>query len=363
MAAKNRRVKVIREKLEALCCPYVENVDESWMSELLFKPGEPRLRLIQWLLSKFDPQLEELLDSHHAVLSNLSDSRVSKLLFCANLLALCRDDDVDLITGKSSKSKQLALYEHLIDLLFIVEDLSHPSVNARLKSEGSYSQPVKTLEIIASDACAYLDAVCQTETLDEIFKSKIHLFPPDIEKKLVSMTADETDRLIHIPEINELTAQANVIEGELNKQSEILNDLQTKCVIGDDAESLSNVSRTLSLTMSTLSQTLETFYHCYETEIKQWSIREKPHLSELGIVFKRIFILLDKLLQILSKLELTKMSYLKINGLETFDGERNTDHSLPYGQVALNKLNDFINTLEQSLKRKTEVEYDDSDSL
>jgi hypothetical protein len=35
----------------------------------------------------------------------------------------------------------------------------------------------------------------------------------------------------------------------------------------------------MSLTMSTLSQMVEGFVHCYETEMKQWSGREKPLLS------------------------------------------------------------------------------------
>ena len=35
----------------------------------------------------------------------------------------------------------------------------------------------------------------------------------------------------------------------------------------------------MSLTMSTLSQMVEGFTHCYETEMKPWSGREKPQLS------------------------------------------------------------------------------------
>ena len=35
----------------------------------------------------------------------------------------------------------------------------------------------------------------------------------------------------------------------------------------------------MSLTLSILSQMVDAFIHCYETEMKQWSGREKPHLS------------------------------------------------------------------------------------
>lgn len=46
-----------------------------------------------------------------------------------------------------------------------------------------------------------------------------------------------------------------------------------------DPQIVNNVSRTMSLTLSILSQMVDGFIHCYETEMKQWSGREKPYLS------------------------------------------------------------------------------------
>ena len=37
---------------QELGCPYLGGVEDSWIEELLFKPGEPRLRLLQWSLAK-----------------------------------------------------------------------------------------------------------------------------------------------------------------------------------------------------------------------------------------------------------------------------------------------------------------------
>ena len=39
--------------LQTLECPYTESADESWIVELLFTAGEPRIRILVWLLSRW----------------------------------------------------------------------------------------------------------------------------------------------------------------------------------------------------------------------------------------------------------------------------------------------------------------------
>ena len=41
----------------------------------------------------------------------------------------------------------------------------------------------KTFGEAVFDACEYIDLLCRQEDLGELFKEKIHLFPPDIEKE------------------------------------------------------------------------------------------------------------------------------------------------------------------------------------
>ena len=38
--------------IQKLGCPYTEGVDDSWITEMIYKPGEPRIKLLQWLFSK-----------------------------------------------------------------------------------------------------------------------------------------------------------------------------------------------------------------------------------------------------------------------------------------------------------------------
>ena len=45
--------KTFDVQLQDLECPYIDGVEDSWIEELLFKPGEPRMRLIQWLLGRY----------------------------------------------------------------------------------------------------------------------------------------------------------------------------------------------------------------------------------------------------------------------------------------------------------------------
>ena len=48
----NNHYMLILSILQALDCPYTEGADESWVVELLFKPGEHRIQMLQWLFTK-----------------------------------------------------------------------------------------------------------------------------------------------------------------------------------------------------------------------------------------------------------------------------------------------------------------------
>ena len=55
--------------IQKLGCPYTEGVDDSWITEMIYKPGEPRIKLLQWLFSKcVKTLLLLLLWVHHLLL-------------------------------------------------------------------------------------------------------------------------------------------------------------------------------------------------------------------------------------------------------------------------------------------------------
>jgi len=49
VASLNYVAVVVYQRLQ---CPYTQNVDDSWILELIFTPGEPRIRILQWLFIK-----------------------------------------------------------------------------------------------------------------------------------------------------------------------------------------------------------------------------------------------------------------------------------------------------------------------
>jgi len=91
----------------------------------LFKPGEPRLRLLQWSLAKFDPVIYNMLENQQSKVMGRNDSRIQKLLFACHLLGLCKSDDIELIQGNKSRNKQAIFWENLLDLVSTVETTGH----------------------------------------------------------------------------------------------------------------------------------------------------------------------------------------------------------------------------------------------
>ncbi|XP_062611395.1 HAUS augmin-like complex subunit 7 [Saccostrea cucullata] len=115
-----------RQKLAKLGCPYTEGVSESWISEMIYKPGEPRIKLLQWLFSKFDSKLHEYIEPRFDTAESKLDSRIQRLLFVASTLGFCRYDDVDLIRGVTTGSKQDMFMDKLIDLVCIKDAADDP---------------------------------------------------------------------------------------------------------------------------------------------------------------------------------------------------------------------------------------------
>ncbi|XP_048582265.1 HAUS augmin-like complex subunit 7 isoform X2 [Nematostella vectensis] len=302
MAAGKHRISIslFRRKLEELDCPYIEGVDDSWMEELLYKPGEPRMRLMQWLLGKFDPTINEMLEGQHKMRSR-NDSRLQRLLFAAHLIGLCHCDDIALIKGETSHSKQAVFFENLIDMVSHVDAVESKARQRRIPPA------ISLAEQFESD-CRLLDTLCRQEDLSEVFKMRIQLSPPDLVK--ANKINDNK-----VPDSKHLAGVANNLSEELQTQTQHLEELQQKWPFRQsDHQEVDKVSKTLELTLSTLSQQVAGFVHCYESEMRPWCSRSQPVLSELGPAFKRVYTLLQKLVHLLGSLELVKKSHESICG-------------------------------------------------
>ena len=55
------KLQIIKERLEKLCCPFIEDGTEQWMAELLLHPSETRYRLLTWVLCNFDSDFDNVI--------------------------------------------------------------------------------------------------------------------------------------------------------------------------------------------------------------------------------------------------------------------------------------------------------------
>ncbi|XP_046335158.2 uncharacterized protein LOC124117372 [Haliotis rufescens] len=358
MAATSKAAKLgkcFKEKLDQLGCPFTEGVDESWITEPLFKPGEPRIRLLQWLFSKFDSKLAEVLDPDYAPVGSKMDSRIQRLLDVANTLGLCRYDDVDLIRGVTSVSKQASFMTQLIDMVSII-DASEETTMAALRSPGVVSPSTGLTEQFGAD-CLLMDHLANQEKTDVLFNCHVSLLPLDLQRKL-DIQWVEKGFSKDSPPVPDLPALVNIttqVTKNLNRQIEILIDFkqQHRYQTSAENEQLDTMSRTLTVVLSELSQLTVSFTYCYENEMRHWCNKSPPSLTGLGKAFKRVHTILHQFHQLLSSISQIRITYTQLGQESTdADTDNKVDNLVSAGQSARDKFQEYISILEESLKRQ-----------
>ncbi|XP_062511502.1 HAUS augmin-like complex subunit 7 isoform X2 [Corticium candelabrum] len=305
-------------RLQELACPYVDNVDDSWITELLFKPGEPRLRLLQWLLARFDSHLEELVVTQATRPENMTDSRVQRLTLVASLLGLCRANDYDLIRGVSSDSKQTAFMDALLDLVCIAQD-SELMTSDRHTSLEPASGLTKLAEQMRRDR-RLMNGLANQENVTDMLSSTCQLFPPDLmrlchqqfDQALTSSgiaPREKSRGRMRPPDQTKLEALVNEMSEQAASQLQILEELKkTTLEARPDKQATDRVMRTLSVCLSTLGQLVSSFCQCYETEFQSWTHKQPLHLSGLGPTCKRVFSLQQQVNALMESLAAVKSS-------------------------------------------------------
>ncbi|CAH1782612.1 unnamed protein product [Owenia fusiformis] len=300
-------------KLDALGCPFTDGVEETWILELVFKAGEARIRLLQWLFSKFDTKLADLLDPQYASRDSKMDSRIQRLLYVASMIGLCRYDDVDIIRGVSSKKKQISFMEQLIDLVAVQDAADNPSKQAMM-SPGLISDAMSVDSQFEKD-CWYVDSLA-TQDLDNVFSSRVALLPHDLST-LVHRQWQAKGISSHdikpLPDVQALLDESTRLVDDIARQTEVLNEItKLHAYPQDDPRTVSKVCQTLRIVLSELSQLVTSFSYCYENEMKQWCNKTPPNLSQLGPAFKRVHSMLQKFTALLQGLGDIRESYSTI---------------------------------------------------
>ncbi|KAL3853254.1 hypothetical protein ACJMK2_016809 [Sinanodonta woodiana] len=351
--------KAFKERLDALHCPYTEDVDESWIAELIFKPGEPRIRLLQWLLSTFDSKLDEELDPQYASMESKMDSRIQRLLFVTSTLGLCRYDDVDLIRGVTSASKQAAFMDHLIDIVLITASAEDPHSKALL-SPGIVSD-ASPLDEQFNQSCLYMDSLARQENLDLVYNPRLDLLPPDIQRQVEKSWSDKGHDKNKPPKLELAAIADSAIElaKSLERQRELLQELKNNFDYQEADESRTEkVCKTLSLVLSELSQLVTGFSYCYENEMSHWCNKMPPTLTQLGPAFKRVHNLLQQFVQLLQSLKSIRNCYTNLSreASQQIPNLISKDDRLSVlasaGEAALESFQECLGVLDDSMQRR-----------
>ncbi|XP_035676343.1 HAUS augmin-like complex subunit 7 [Branchiostoma floridae] len=364
MAAISRKKSELatsfKSRLESLDCPYIEGVEESWITQLIFTPGEHRLRLLQWLFSRIDPKLCDIVEGYHS-----TQEREQRLLFSASILGLCKREDLDVIRGTCSFPGQASFMDQLIDMVCIINS-SQDATQRAMSSPGHISESRPLVEQAEADS-HLMDRLSRQYTFQSMFSHKLALLPPDIKHSVEKGWMDAGNQKgsgPDPPDVGTLLEAAAGLSRQLEISTAQLHHLQVKHTYGEpDHLSVSRVSQTLGLVLSELEQLLTGFSYCYEQELRSWCNRTPPTLSELGPAFKRVHSLLTNFTQLLTSLDTLKTSYSSIcQGTNPQQDQVSDRHNGVFnslallGQSAALKMQDCISVLDQSVHRTSALQ-------
>ncbi|XP_065938725.1 HAUS augmin-like complex subunit 7 [Magallana gigas] len=361
LSSKNVKQKNLlssfRERLDKLGCPYTEGVDDSWIIEMIYKPGEPRIKLLQWLFSKFDSKLHEYIEPRFATAESKLDSRVQRLLFVTSTLGLCRYDDVDLIRGVTGGSRQDAFMDKLIDLVCIKDAADDPD-NKAMRNPGVISESMALEDQFHHDS-HLMRSLLHQEKVDSVLNPRLSLLPPDLQRQYeVAMVERGVDKdRPPKQDLHSLMELAEKLSQDLQRQQEILREVNKSFTYETPDSSRGEIaSKTMSLVLSELSQLVVGFTYCYENEMSHWCNKTPPILNELGPAFKRVYNLLQTFIKLLTDFESIRESYTHLSRDTKQKIKESTSvkkSSLgAVGQAMLESFQECVSVLDESVHRK-----------
>ncbi|XP_033114702.1 HAUS augmin-like complex subunit 7 [Anneissia japonica] len=319
MAANLKSFHSFRARLESLDCPYIEEVDDSWISELLFQPGEPRIRLLQWVLARLDPKLQELMENQYGPSDTKMDSRLQRILLVTSSLGLCRVDDIDLIRGATSSARQNAFWDQLLDIVCI-SDASEDHRKQELASPGIISETLPLEEQLHNDN-KLMDSISKMDNLSAMFDAKLKLLPPDLMRLIDSSAKADGfaagERPLP-PDLQKLQAVAAQLAMDLSAaNSQLLLLTQNYNYPKHDDQVMSTVSEIMKLILSELAQLITSFSYSFENEMRQWCNKTPPKLTQLGPTFKAVHSSLQQFSMILQGLATVRGSFSNLRSVST----------------------------------------------
>ncbi|XP_039267035.2 HAUS augmin-like complex subunit 7 [Styela clava] len=251
--------------LNSLGCPYTQDVEASYMSELLLSQGEHRIHLLLWIFGGIHPNVEKIVGAQDIIMRQQSDlgvdKRIQLLTSLASFFGLCRPEDLDLIRGRATLNKQVSFWNKLFDI-------------TRPCTKGTHEADNEIMDILTNP---------NQNMIVQSTSKQLDLLPHNLKKEMsMVLTTQKKSK----PGFQEIEKHFEKVQENLehyeNKLSGLLKDV--KYTNPDDKTAQSSIACTLSLTLNDLDQMLTTFEQVFANNYLPYCNKHKEQFGNLGSV-------------------------------------------------------------------------------
>lgn len=344
--------------LKILKCPLVNDVDNDWMLEHLTKPCHQRLQILQWLFSKIDGKLAEMIEANKFTEEG---KQTKDLLNMASTLGFCSLDQIDLIKGSASAKDQVRFLSLILDTVEMcheehIEDHLLPDIsNLVLLTESP------DIEREYECQCQLIDDITrQPNIMDNLLCTTVELLPADIKRQVnlnMSESSEQQQKLV--PLVSLYHEKASQLRQDLVSYEAQLDDLQKKFEFQRvDKEQLESLCQRLEESLLELKEEIGKFNSCYDNEMKLWCNKQPTTPTRLGPVFERAYTLLNNFESMLVTFDDIRVSSGKIENLKTSETSNQNLRNTSDGFLL--DFKELLNTLEVSVNnhRQDSIETD-----
>ncbi|CAK8671813.1 HAUS augmin-like complex subunit 7 [Clavelina lepadiformis] len=281
---------------ETLQCPYVQDIELSYLSELLLTPSRHRTRILCWLFSSIDPDLENMIDSCNVnqggfMSSHEIDSKIQLLTGIASDLCLCIQDDFDLIRGKATARKQIAFWGNLLSVAANISDHN---------KEQLYEHD--------NEICTFSKAVLRTCDISTVLSLSLQLLSCSVQREIsVTLKTIKTSKSISVIATEDVVNTISKLESQLSRQKDnitkLLKEYSYKDFAADETSKTDKLNRSLRVVLNDLCQLQTTFLQTHENFFQPYCDKTPVTFNKFGQTLHKVNCQLKSYLQLIDTLK------------------------------------------------------------
>ncbi|KAM4019509.1 HAUS augmin-like complex subunit 7 [Anomaloglossus baeobatrachus] len=274
--AELEKAAELYERLRRLSCPGLEGVyvtDPQSIHELLCSPSVHRLDILEWICTRAHPPLQE---QFFTLKESQADVKVKEMAKLGFDLMLCNVDDVDLVKGAVSPSRQLSFMGQLLDIIQTCEKASVLSELQPTTPGGG-----RNLLTCARENEELLKELFSSPQFQETLAPECNPWPADMKPLLVP---EELQK--RTPPCSKDNDGSDHVQ-ELQKLSLSLEDLKKECqFLCSSAPDEDTVVPKLRSALTDFHRLIADFSQVYENEFQEHCGHAPPPMSPSGPLFQ-----------------------------------------------------------------------------